>query len=186
MASLMEATAALLQSKTPAGDLEQADFYMRQIDQMIEGTEVVIPRKYKHLAIVIETYAGDFPRFITYVKEIRDAVMIHDGQRSQRYNELQALSRRFDVRSAQHRRRERTALAVKWFEEQYPKVGFDQRHGWVRELERYWNRHRRAWMAAARKNAGGSLNLEQQADALEEFWASVDEDIENGDLPPYG
>lgn len=183
MPTLMDATENLLRSEHPAKELSVADMYIRQLNE--NPDQFVLPRKYAYLAPVIENFAADLDRFVTYIKAMRDDIGLRDGQRSERYTQLQTLSRRLDVRVAQHQRRERLRRAAAWFEKNYPDVSTEQRHAWLRKLELRWNKQRRAWLSSARKQRGGSLSLYEQRDVLDEFWSMVDEEISTGGLPPY-
>lgn len=178
-----DATTKILQSDDPALDLRLADDYIGA--WKLRGDSFVLPREYAHLKPVIERYAGHPERLLRLVRAVRDEVAEVRGTHTEAYVRLQEFLRTLSVRHVQAWRRARLRAAVDWLSRQQPQLTVEERKLWARRLELRWKKQRLAWLAAARKQAGGRLSEDARAEALEEFWASVDEQINVGALPLF-
>jgi len=183
MISLVEATDVLLQSNDPAELLELADGYMKQYLQ--NPDRFILPREHATVAPFIETFSHEPAKWLKFVRAVRDELCESDGPRSDRYRGAHKVFRTLEVRYVQQERRERIRQAVAWLESQCPTLTTDQKKLWVKRLEQLWMKQRRAWLAAHRKQHGKRLNLDEQREVLDAFWADVDDNIKQGNLPRY-
>lgn len=183
MGTLGEATDFLLRCNTPADWIELADGYMQQYNK--NPDRFILPREHVVLLPLIEAYALDFTRWIRFVRSLRDELFEVEGRNGARYRAVHAAFRTLEVRYVQQERRERIRQAVAWLESEYPALTTDQKKLWVKRLEQLWMKQRRAWLTGHRKQRGTRLTLDEQRQVLDEFWADVDDNIKQGNLPKY-
>jgi len=183
MSTLMDATQYLLSSRTPADDLRLADAYIRM--WMSQPAAFVLPKDHRHLEPIINAFAGKLDRLHKYIRAVRDELAHMHGLRSEQYIEVQELFRMLEVRLVQQRRRERAAQVVAWLHKHHPKSTSAGRLAYIKRLEQSWSKLRLQILKAHRKQMGGRIPEDVRADLLDEFWRNVDDQIGNGDLPPY-
>ena len=176
--SLPELTDHLITDPHIAEKLRLADSYMLQVERM--GRQFRLPSEHVVLEPIIEKYARNFPRFVAYVRELRDTV----EPRSSSYIALHELYRMLEVRLVQQQRRDRARRALAWLEKHYPKLTSEQKLRWVRKVEQQWGKRRMAAMEdVRRKTLRGRLSTDERETVLEEFWQEIDQEVEKGDLP---
>lgn len=177
MTMLREKTEELLDDPRAADKLRLVDDYILQ--QRRVGERFVLPQEHRDLRPVLEAYAEDFPKFVAYVRRMRDAMPM----RSETYIEMHELYRTLEVRLVQQERRARAARALEWFDRNYPEATMDQRIRWVRKLEQQWGRRRMgAMMAVRRTTAYGRLSSAEREIVLRRFWERIDDEIRRGEL----
>lgn len=181
--TVMDATRAVLASRSPAEELRLVDNYIATWARL--GKDFLLPQKHAMLAPLIESFKGNPKLFLKYVRAVRDDIALARGFSTMDYKELQELARTLDVRIVQQQRRERLRAAVDWLVREQPWLTVDQQRLWVRRIEQLWARQRLAWLAARRKEAGGRLSEGERRVALDEFWATIENNINNGALPHY-
>ena len=176
--SLPELTDHLIKDPRAAEKLRLADSYMLQVERM--GRQFILPSEHTVLEPIIDKYAKNFPRFVAYVRELRDTVQ----PRSESYIALHELYRMLEVRLVQQQRRERARKALTWLEKQSPKATAEQKQRWIRKLEQQWGKRRMAAMEEARRRtASGRLSTAERESVLEEFWTDIDQEVADGELP---
>jgi hypothetical protein len=173
-------TQKLIDDPKAAEQLKFADIYIDQYHRM-GAKSFSLPTEHAHLKPIIERYADDLPKFVEFVKGVRDEV----EPRSETYISLHELYRTLQVRLVQQIRRDRAARALAWLEKHYPKATMKQKADWLHKLEQRWGRERFAAMDAARsKGKRDRLTTEEREEVLDQFWREVDDDIKEGSLPP--
>jgi hypothetical protein len=176
--ALPELTDHLITDPRIADKLRLADSYMLQVERM--GRQFRVPEEHKDLAPIIDRYARSFPKFVSYVRELRDVV----EPRSSSYIALHELYRMLEVRLVQQQRRDRARKAMVWLEAKHPKLTSDQKQRWIRKLEQQWGKRRMAAMEdVRRKTPRGRLSTTEREGVLQEFWQEIDQEVEKGDLP---
>lgn len=176
--SLPELTDHLISDPQAADKLRLADSYILQIQRM--GRTFVLPEEHALIEPIIERYSKSLPKFVAYVRDVRDTV----APRSTSYIALHELYRTLEVRMVQQQRRDRARKALAWLESRYPKLTVDQKNRWVRKLEQQWGRERLDFMEKYRnKTASGRLSTEEREEVLKEFWQEVDAEVAAGKLP---
>lgn len=176
--ALPELTDHLVKDPQVADKLRLADSYMLQVERM--GRQFRIPEEHSVLEPIIERYSRNFPRFVSYVRELRDTVQ----PRSASYIALHELYRMLEVRLVQQQRRDRARRALAWLEAKHPKLSSEQKLRWVRKLEQQWGKRRMAAMDhARRKTLRGRLSTTEREGLLAEFWQEIDQEVEKGELP---
>lgn len=183
MKTLGEATDFLLQSNDPSDDLLMVETLMDNVRQ--RGTEYEISRTYLHLVPFVEAYTYNMVGWLKFVRSVRDDIASIYGRGSAKYMGMQKFFRTLEVRYVQQMRRERLRQAVAWLEVEHPGLTTEQKKLWCKRLEQLWMKQRRAWLAAHRKQHGKRLNLDEQREVLDAFWADVDDNIKQGNLPRY-
>lgn len=181
--SFADATTQILRQRDLAVALRLADDYIHAFRK--RGASFVLPREHAYLKPVIERFADEPQKLQRYARAVRDEIAEANGLASVEYKHLQELVRTLDVRYVQAARRERLRAAVNWLEKEQPELTTEHKKVWVRRLEQRWAKQRLAWLAAARKKAGGRLNEDEWREQLDEFWASIDEQIKMGALPRF-
>lgn len=181
--TVMDATTAVLTSPNPAHELRLVDNYIATWNRL--GKDFLLPQKHAMLAPLIESFSNKPKLFLKYVRAVRDDIALTRGLSTMDYKELQELVRTLDVRMVQQQRRERLRAAVDWLSREQPWLTVDQQKLWVRRIEQMWARQRLAWLAARRNEAGGRLSESERRSALDEFWQTIENNINNGALPLY-
>lgn len=182
METLGEATDFLLCVEDPASELMMVETLMENVRQHGEAYEV--SHTYRHLVPLVQAFTHNFTGWIKFVRALRDDIADGSGRSSARYVQMQRFFRTLEVRYAQQARRERIRQAVAWLESHYPALTADQKKLWVKRLEQLWMKQRHAWLNGHRQG-NKHLTLEDQRRVLDEFWADVDENIRQGNLPKY-
>jgi hypothetical protein len=176
--SLPELTDHLVSDPQVADRLRLADSYMLQLQRV--GRNFVLPNEHSILQPIIDRYSKSFPKFVAYVKSLRDTV----PPRSANYIALHELYRMLEVRLVQQQRRERGRKALAWLEKNHPKLSYEQKQKWFRKLEQQWSKERMSALdGARRKTVRGRVSTDEREELLAEFWAEVDERVAKGDLP---
>ena len=176
--SLPELTDHLVKDPKAAEKLRLADSYMLQIERV--GRQFRLPEEHVQLEPIIEKYSRNLPKFVAYVRELRDTV----PPRSSSYTAIHELYRMLEVRLVQQKRRDRARRAMTWYEAQHPRATTEQKHRWIRKLEQQWGRRRMAMLEdARRKTEQGRLSTLEREVLLTEFWEEVDSEVEKGYLP---
>lgn len=141
-----------------------------------------LPDKHKELEPIVKEYARDLEGFVDLIVRVRDSV-----ERScAAWEQLQALYRRIKGRHTQQIRRERSDRAIQKAEELYGWVEFHQRLAWVARLEHAWAQRRLAHLDDYRaKTANGRLSTDERSEILLEFWDIIDNEIYEGEVPPW-
>lgn len=168
----------LLRDPNVADKLRLADNYMLQMQRF--GNKFVLPDEHQELEPIIKKYARDLPRFVSLVRSIRDQV----PPKKPSYIALHELYRMLEVRLVQQTRRERARKALNWVERHHAKLTHEQKMRWLRKLEQQWGKQRMQYLEAERrKTERGRLSTEEREELLKQFWAEIDEQVENGELP---
>lgn len=179
MTSDKDITQKLLDSPQAADLLRLADSYMGLYNKL--GRRFILPEQHRELKPLIDKFAGDLPRFVEYVRGLRNT----SEPRSNTYISLHEFYRTLRIRAVQQERRDRARLALVWLEKHYPKATTEQKLKWMRKLEQRWGRERMAAMDdARRKTKKVHLSTFEREEVLDDFWRGVDTDIKKGDLPP--
>lgn len=152
--------------------VQAADYYIRQYNT--DREHFVLPKAFAALAPVIEEYADNFGGFVQYVQGIRDSL----PPKSQASKDAQVVYRKVVVRYVQQQRRERVDRAMKKAQELYGDAPFQTRLAWMAKLEHVWAKRRLEYLARKK------MSREERAEALEEFWDMIDEEIEAGERIP--
>lgn len=177
-AKAKDITSSLINDPHAADKLKLVDAYISQLHKL--GRQFILPHDHIDLKPLVESYANDFSKFVSYVREIRDAV----EPKSSTYISLHELYRTLTVRLVQQERRERAKRAWDWLEQNHLKLNYEQKMRWLRKLEQKWGRERLQYMEAVRrKTSKDRLTTEEREEVLEEFWAEIDEQIKQGNLP---
>lgn len=171
-------TQRLINDPKAADKLVLVDSYITQLHKL--GKQFILPNDHSELKPLVESYADDLPKFVAYVRAIRDAVPF----RSSSYLSLHELYRTLNVRVVQQERRARANRALEWLATHHPKLTYEQRTKWLRKLEQKWGRERLQYMDIyRRKSRRDRLTTDEREEILQEFWADIDQTITNGDLP---
>lgn len=176
--SLPELTDHLISDPQAAEKLRLADSYILQMQRV--GRNFVLPSEHAVLEPIIQRYAQNFPRFVSYVKDLRNTVEPRSGS----YIALHELYRMLEVRLVQQQRRDRARKALDWLRRKHPKLTVEQQGRWIRKLEQQWTKERMEFLENhRRKTATGRLSTDEREELLEKFWKEVDVGVEAGDLP---
>jgi hypothetical protein len=176
--SLPELTDHLARDPQVADKLRLADSYMLQ--QQRVGRDFALPREHADLLPIIDRYSKSFPKFVAYVKTLRDTV----PPRSTNYITLHELYRMLEVRLVQQARRERARKALVWLKRNHPNLSYEQEQRWLRRLEQQWGKERMQTLdAVRRKTLRGRVSTDERETILAEFWEEIDKRVEKGDLP---
>ncbi len=160
--------------------LELADSYMMSYNRMPES--FVLPHKHAALKPLIDQYARSLSGWVLYVQGVRDTF----ERGSDEYAAVHEFYRRINVRYLQHSRRERLNRAYDKAAELWGPIAFSDRQQWFHKLEHTWARRRLAYMESVRKGAGiKRLTDDERRDVLDEFWALIDQEIDEGKLPRW-
>lgn len=175
--SLPELTDHLISDPQAADKLRLADSYILQLQRM--GRNFVLPAEHTILEPIIERYGKNLPKFVDYVKSLRDSV----PARTNSHIALHELYRMLEVRIVQQQRRDRARRALAWLEKEQPRLTSEQKTRWVRKLEQEWGKERMEYLEAHRKKTGtGRLSSEERQELLDEFWQEKDAEIAKGGL----
>lgn len=170
-----DVTQHLLNDPSAADKLRLVDDYIAHRQRA--GRRFILPHEHGELEPLIEEYSDNFPRFVEYVKRLRDTV----PPRSEVYIALHELYRTLDVRMVQQQRRDRAKRALEVYERKNPKASYDDKMKWLRRLEQAWGRRRMATLEEhRRKTLAGRLSTEEREAILKEFWQEVDKEITAG------
>ena len=176
--ALPELTDHLVKDPQVADKLRLADSYMLQLQRV--GRDFALPSEHSDLLPIIDRYSKSFPKFVAYVKSVRDTV----PPRSSNYITLHELYRMLEVRLVQQGRRERARRALTWLERHHPELTYEQRQRWLRKLEQAWGKERMQTLdIARRKTSRGRVSTEEREAVLHAFWEEIDERVERGELP---
>ena len=177
---LKEFRDTLLRLDRPGEVLRLADTYLRQFEDM--GDKFVLPKQYELIKPVLETYYHDLAGWVKFVRGVRDRLPV-SGRKY--HPEVQELYRTLEIRLMQQTRRERldkaVAMAVrrKMIESTY-----DEKMRYARRCTQAWKVRRDNMLTVASKQTSkGRLSVEEREELLAEFWAGIDAEIDNGELP---
>jgi uncharacterized coiled-coil DUF342 family protein len=171
-------TERLIDDPQVVDKLKLVDAYIIQLHKL--GRQFILPHEHAELKPLVEAYANDLPKFVAYIKAIRDAV----PQRGNTYIALHELYRTLNVRQVQQERRARAGKAWEWLERKHPKLDYEQKTRWLRKLEQQWGRERLAYMDDIRRKLDKPrLTTEEREEVLDEFWREIDAGIKRGELP---
>ena len=167
----------LMNDPEAAVKLRLVDSYIAHRERA--GRKFVLPPTHSELAPLIEQYSSNFPRFVQYVKDLRDTV----EPRSEAYISLHELYRTLEVRLVQQQRRDRARRALDVYEKRNPKASYEEKVRWMRRVEQAWGRRRMAELEAhRRRTATGRISTEEREEILKGFWEQVDDEIKRGDV----
>lgn len=184
MSTVFEATQHILSSTSPAKELALADDYMRLMRSQPDA--FVLPAKHAHLAPIIGAFVGKPDGFHNFVRAVRDEMYHEVGPKDGRYIEMQEFFRTIEIRNVQNKRRERLGQAAEWFRNTYRTASTDQKNLWLRRLEQSWIKRRMQTLDAYKKTHRlKRISEDERRVLLDDFWAGVDQQIKNGDLPPH-
>lgn len=179
MTTLQQVTGRLLDDRKIAEKLNVADIYIQQYLKL--GDHFILPREHAFLKPVIETYARDLPKFVDYVKALRDTV----APGGEEFNGLRELHRRLTVRATQRRMREITDAAVAMaVQKRMISDEYVEKQRYAKRCTQVWAQRRAALRNSLRSNTkSGRVSLEEQEVALAEFWATVRDEVDRGEVP---
>jgi hypothetical protein len=171
--SIHETTNVLLMNTDRTATwLNLADKYIQSYNE--NPSHFVLPKAYRFLLPLIESYANNLEGFLQYLIGIRDSLPRSSGA----YKDVQALYRRVNGRYTQQVRRERSNRAIAKAEEKYGAIDFHTRQKWVADLEHEWAQRRLGFLDKASR--GKRLSIEERAELLAEFWDGIDTEISKG------
>lgn len=168
---LRDSTLALITSSNPATLLKLADKYIETYNAVPD--RFVLPREHVVLKPVIESFHDSLGDFVAYLRAIRNYL---SGVEK---DEVHRLYRTILTRHVQQVRRSRVERALKSVEKMLGrKLDSDERKRLGRKLEQHWHARREA-LRRANKGAAQGQGM------FDEFWKTIDTEIENGDLPMF-
>ena len=175
--SVRVALNALLDSRDPASWLVKADNYIQLHNKAPK--DFILPAEHSMLQPLIDKYANDLARFVSFVKDVRDQVS------EQQYKDMHTFYRKMLLREAQAARRRRLYQAIaiiendlykRFTQETKIKVG-----AW---LESYWGKERMDALDDARRSTSeGKLSTDVRTEICDSFWATIDDQLSHGIAP---
>ena len=173
---IRDCTDVLLKSPSSISKmLSAADKHMQT--KMADPDMFLVPKVHEFLVPVIDAYSNDAQGFIDYIVRIRD----NFDKSDKTWADIQKVYRRVNGRTVQQIRRERASRACAKAQEIYGETDYHSRLQWVADLEHEWAGRRLEFMQAHRSRyKSDRLDTETRADVLEDFWAIIDKEIEEG------
>jgi hypothetical protein len=160
--------------------LNVVDKHMQSYDQ--QHQTVLLPAGYEFLQPLATTFVRDLGGFGTFMLELRDSF----DRRSRHFVDIQKLYRRVNGRYVQQSRRERMARATEKAEELFGPIPYPKRIQWMTDIEHEWAKRRLEFLKVVRKKSGEQhLSTEDRAEALLEFWDTIDTEIYDGRLSKW-
>lgn len=159
--------------------LTLADRYMQNPDVT---SEKMLPKAHEFLLPLIMKYRGDLDGFVRFTTEMRD----NYNRTEQVWRDIQAFYRKLNGRLVQKGRRDRIQRAVDVATRLWGPVDYHTRLKWAAEVENGWAGRRLVILEAHRSRLGTKhIPHEIQAGILDEFWETIDNEIEKGSLPKW-
>lgn len=173
---LRETSQAIRRSDNPAALLQLADSYIDMYNATPES--FVLPHDHDIIRPIIEVFHNDLPGFVAYVKALRNVCV------GVNYDAVHKFYRRVNTRLVQQVRRDRVERAIRVYERtRGVTYTAEERNQLAQKLEQHWG-HLRLLMLESERNKGG-LTVGSRALLLAKFWASIDKDIDDGELPEF-
>jgi hypothetical protein len=176
--SLFELALTVANSPDPTAWLRTAD---TQITGYLKDPKgFVLNKAHKDMLPVIEEYAYDLPGFVRFVSAVRD------NSATGHQDALYRFYRTVSGRLLQQQRRERFDRAITQaidIHGTYP--DYLTRMAWLHQLEQVWRNRRLETMASARGGKKGRVPRDELAEVLDAFWAQIDTEIEQGQVPGW-
>lgn len=160
--------------------LSLADKYLR--DMETKGDQFILPREHAAVKPVLEYYAGDLEGWVRFVDSIR-LRLPKDGRRY--HVGVSKLYRVLETRLIQQQRRERLTRAINMaVAKGLIKNEYEDKQRYARRCVVTWQNRKELLLKNLALTAPGTrLHTDDRATALDEFWATVDAEIDNGELP---
>jgi len=177
---LRELRDMLLRIDHPESVLQLADMYLQHLQ--IAGDNFRLPKEHVLVKPLLEYYADDLEGWVKFVKGVRDRL----PQVGRKFHpEVNELYRKLDIRLTQQERRERldravaVALRKKLIADEYM-----DKMQYSRRCTQEWRlRRERILTAASKVTKGGRTSMADREVLLTEFWATIDAEIDNGEVP---
>lgn len=176
---LAELREHILASPEPATVLRIADDYLNTLARM--GDTFVLPAEHKQVRPVLEYYMGDLGGWVKYVKGIRDRI----GPKDPRWTAVHDFYRVLEVRRVQRGRRDRiNAVVSKGIELGYINDDPFEKLKYANKCTQVWAKWRADILdEARRKSPNNRVSEDHRTTLLEDFWDTVDQQIEKGEIP---
>lgn len=178
MKTVNELRDALLNGKEPPEKaLQLADKYLQQLAAM--GDDFRLPREHLTIKPLLEEFGTDPEGFHEFVRSVRDAV----PSRSMARKGLQELFRTIETRLTQQMRRVRLDAAITMAVKKsiIPDV-YSSKLAYANRCTAFWAQRKKNLLDAHRAMKD-HLDTDTRRVLLDEFWAKVDAEIANGELP---
>lgn len=169
-------TGWILTQKDQASWIKIADVHIQSMQQL--GSKFVLPVEHHVLKPFIDRFKDDGWGLAEYILRLRDMSNDKDQKR-----DLHELYRTIMTRFMQQDLRARTNRAVERYQKDNNKVfSAIEKQAYKNKLNAVWALGRLEYMKTCR-GTKKRLTTDERAIALKEFWATIDEKIDNGDIP---
>ena len=178
MTTLVESALRIANDPEPASLVKFLDQYI--VLFLKDPERFVLPVEHAWMAPILETYAYDTEAYVKYLTYVRNLTPQPE------YKAIHRAEKDIRTRMLMRVRRQRAERAIEKAVEKhgdYP--DYETRVRWIAHCERQWSLAREQYMKKARAASGGSLTREAQAEHNAEFFRSLDQRIERGDVPPW-
>lgn len=177
--TLRDVRDTLLQIAHPDRVLRYADGLMEL--RRKHGDNFTLTSADAWLLPLLEFYTEDLDGWCKFVKNVRDRL----EPKSEEYVGVHEFYKVIYVRNVQRRTRNLTAistdLAVK---RRLIPNAFETKQRYAKRCIQYWSLKRRTLLANARlANPKKRLTLEEQDEILADFWAQIELEVNNGEIP---
>jgi hypothetical protein len=179
---LREFRDTLLRLERPEEVLRLADKYLDSM-QAMQG-DFILPKQHEIVKPALEYYAGDLKGWLKFVKGVRDRLPKQGRSFHPGVNEI---FRRIEIRATQQDRRVRLSNAVQMAirRKLLPSNASDEdKRKYAAKCTQEWLMRKRILLTGtAKQTKTGRVSVAEREVLLKEFWAQIDAEIENGEVP---
>lgn len=177
MATFRAARTFIRTSDTPARQLTLVNEYIQHKEKL--GKDFIMPTEREVLSPIVDEFVGKLPSWLAFLREMRDSFPARSAVRA----DVHELFRTVDIRLTQRemRRRLNAAVAVA-IQKGIIKDDSPSKVAYIDRCKKLWIL-RRKMLLKSHRDVVKVLPEEQQRQILDEFWANIDAEIKNGEVP---